>query len=291
MKFISTIIFSVFLFSISYSQIEPRFDENYSSSPMEWQFGMNFGFYFANKATANYYNGSDKNENKIQYILGNKYRRDEITRELNVVDSFALKELPTQMKYAPAVMVGFYTRGELSKTLGIVFQFNFQNLKTTDYFTIERDPPIGYLREPDLILCPIYGEEKRINIDVGISKIFRPKEKVQIFVEGGFNMNNTKVVASKIQIENLEYSLVNVYLNQNYVPNSNLQEYTINQGGIGFGTFLSSGVKLNFSDAISVDPGATLYWKSIHLEGYDYTKLHYSLYVRMIFKLSFESEP
>ncbi|MBC8147876.1 MAG: hypothetical protein H8E98_07835, partial [Bacteroidetes bacterium] len=236
------------------------------------------------------YNGSDLNENKIQFILGNKYWREDINRELNVNDTFILQELPAQMKYDPAVLIGFYARGEMSKTLGIILQFNYQNLKTTDFFTINIDPVI-YLTEPDLRLYTIYGSEKRINIDVGISKIFRPKEKTQIFIEGGFNLNNTKVVESKIQIENLEYSLVNVYLNQNYVPNSNLQEYAINQGGIGFGTFLSSGVKLNFSDAISIDPGATLYWKSIHLEGYDYTKLHYSFYVRMIFKLSFESEP
>ena len=270
MKFISTLLFLVFIYSFGFSQIEPRFDSNYSSSPMNWTFGMNFGFYFANKATANYYNGSDYNENKIQFVLGNKYWREDINKKLNIADTFILEQLPAQMRYDPAVSIGFYARGEMSKTLGLIFQFNYQNLKATDFFTINVDP-VTYLTEPDIRLCPIFGSEKRINIDIGISKTFRSKEKTQIFLEGGFNLNNTKVVESKIQIEDLEYSLVNVYLNQAYVPNSNLQQYVINQGGIGFGTFLSSGVKLVFNDALSIDPGATLYWKSIHLEGYDYS--------------------
>jgi len=258
------------------------------SNDLGWYVGLDFGLYLANKSTAMYFNGSESNENKISYVLKNKYWYEDISRELNLADTIILNELPSNMKYSSAVTLGFYAKNQFNKTTNVFFQFNYTKLVASDFFSVEIDPAFNYLTEPDIRLYSIYGSEIRYNIDIGLSKTFGHKEKLKYFAEAGLNINNTKVVESKIQIESLEYSLVNIYLNQNYVPNTNLVEYAIDQGGVGYGAFLNGGLKLIFSEKVSFDLGASLYYKTINLEPYDNFNIHYCFFLRMVFKFNSE---
>lgn len=56
-------------------------------------------------------------------------------------------------------------------------------------------------------------------IDIGIDRIFRCSI-MNLFVESGLHLNNTRVVENKIRIADQNYSIVNVYGSQGYIPNA-----------------------------------------------------------------------
>jgi len=78
---------------------------------------------------------------------------------------------------------------------------------------------------------------------------------------------------------------VNNYSNGGYVPGSNGTTYEIYQGGIGFGIFLNGGLKFILNEQVSVDPGISLYYKNLNLEGYSDFQPDLYAYVRLIFDL------
>ena len=192
---------------------------------------------------------------------------------------FHLGELPSNIKYSTAYTLGFMFKYNIKNDLGFFFQFNTVKLNISDKFSLIIDS-LTFTSEDAYRLGNIYGTEKRTNFDIGVCKTFSIGEFTNIFAEFGFNLNNTKVLTSKIKIENLEYSLINVYLNQSYVPNTSLMEYNIQQGGIGYGMFFSVGVQLIFNETITLDPGISVYFNSINLEGYQAFKLHYNIFIR-----------
>lgn len=248
-----------------------------------WRYGLNIGFYFGNRESAGFYSGAETNENKLSYVLNNKYRYDELRQLINFADTMILLETPSRMTYDPAVMVGFLAKYNFSNTMGFFFQFNYVKLRTSDFFTMEIDPQ-PFLTEPDIRLYGIVGQEERVNVEIGVSRYIPLSPKTRLFLEGGLNINDSEVKSHDIQIEGRTYSLINVYGSQTYVPNTSLQSYEIRQGGIGFGAFFTGGVQLSFNDNLSLDPGLSLWWKRINLAGYDAYTPHWAITVRFLFK-------
>lgn len=248
-----------------------------------WRYGLNIGFYFANKHSAGFFSGRPGNENTINYILGNKYRYDNLRERDIFDDTLILREYPSNMTYDPAVLVGFLAKYNFSNRMGFFFQFNYVKLRSTDFFTVEVDPKT-FLTEPDLRLYGIVGIEERVNVEMGLSRYIPLGPKTNIFLEGGLNINDSEVISHEIQIEEQEYSIINVYGSQNYVPNTQLQTYDVRQGGIGFGLFFTGGVQLVFNENLSLDPGLSLWWKRINLAGYDAYTPHWAVNVRFLFK-------
>ncbi|MBE0637243.1 MAG: hypothetical protein IH598_01830 [Bacteroidales bacterium] len=297
---------------------EPKFTEdekNWSEYNLTgWRFGINMGMYFANKGSAQFYSGLPQNENNIAWVLNNYYWYQEIRQELNsrdIIKGFdevppswngaydqwrAIYNVPSgdtaqwwiyypeSMKYDAAISPGFYVKYNFNNTTGIFIQSNYVKLKTSGAFQLVIDSITGF-SEPALRQAYIRGEEERINIDLGISKFYRTGQMTSVFIETGFHFNSTEVLENRIQIGNKEYSIVNNYLNQNYVPNSNQTEYSVYQGGMGYGIFFNGGLKFILTESISIDPGVQLYWKKINLTGYEDFGMSYYTYIRMIFSL------
>lgn len=255
-----------------------------TTDTLGWQYGLNVGFYFANPKSAGFYSGKEGNENEISFILGNQHRYNEIRQLLPQVDTLILRELPTRMTYDPALMIGFLTKYQFNENIGFIFQFNYVKLKTTDFFTMEVRHPPTYLTEREIKLFGIVGIEERVNVEFGISSRYPIGERMYYFVETGLNINDSEARENKILIEGREFSIVNIYGSQNYVPNTSLQTYEIRQGGIGFGIFLNTGVQFIFNENLSMDPSISLWWKRINLAGYDAYTPHFSLNVRFLFK-------
>lgn len=279
-----------------------------------WRIGINIGMYFANDYTAQYYSGERFNENNIEYVLNNKYWYEEIVQELNsnrIYNNFdwlppadytpnfeAWKDqydvqdgekawwiyYPVELKYNAAISPGFYFKYNFNNTTGVFAQTNYVELKTSGAFQMTIDT-VTYTSEPGYRTGFIRGKERRSTIDIGISKFYRVGKFSNIFIETGLHMNSTKVLESRIQIGRQEYNLINNYSSGGYVPNSNGTTYEIYQGGIGFGVFLNGGLKLILSEKVSIDPGFSIYYKNLNLEGYsDFTPDIYA-YVRLIFDL------
>lgn len=228
-----------------------------------WSFGASFGFYFANKNTANFYNGSGTND--IGYILDNIYYKEPIEEKIGYDFDKNMDppwELPQNMRYDPAMTVGFYAKYNYSKSFALFFQTTYVKLKTTDVFLLHLEKPQNTL-EPTYNQYGILGMEERLSFDIGVSQEYDINEVVRVYLETGLSMNSTTVLKNLILIEDMEYSIINVYGNQGYIPNSNLQEFEIRQGGIGWGIFFGTGIRLVFSEHVSIDPGFILYLQNI----------------------------
>jgi hypothetical protein len=296
---------------------QPKFTEaerNWSEYNLTgWRFGINMGMYFANKYTSQYYSGEPFNENNIEFVLNNKYWYEEIFQELNSNNVYTtLDDIPTEwtsslnewkrqynvqdgekrwwiyypinVKYDAAISPGFYAKYNFNNTTGIFGQSNYVELTVRGAFQMVIDSVTG-TGEPALRTGFIRSKERRSTIDIGISKFYRTGEYTNIFIETGFHLSSLKVIESRIQIGKREYNIVNRYGAGGYVPNSNTNEYEIYQGGIGFGMFLTGGLKFILNETISIDPGFSMYWKTVNLEGYKDFSPDYYGYVRIIFGL------
>lgn len=264
-----------------------------------WRFGINMGMFFANKETAGFYSGIPTNENNIAYVLNNYYWYEEIKQQLNshqILDTEGnVKDpkdkstewwiyYPEGLKYNAAISPGFYAKYNFNNSTGIFVQSNYVKLKTSGVFQMAIDS-VNYLSEPALRAGYLVGTEERVNFDLGISKFYRVGEITHVFIEMGMHINSTRVLENRIKIGSKEYSIVDVYLGGNYVPNGNTQEYQIYQGGIGFGIFLAGGLKFIVNDKISIDPGLQFYWKKVNLNGYNDFSMDSFAYLRLIFDL------
>ncbi|HOY32741.1 MAG TPA: hypothetical protein PKW80_12760 [Bacteroidales bacterium] len=246
-----------------------------------WSFGINCGAAWANKYHADFYNGAEGNQNELSYIFSNQYYRNEIYQVIN--DSFAIYSMPADMKYKPAFCVGFYVKKNFNNHFGAFMQFNYSKFTTESAFSLKIGATPSTQAFDSTLDCPIWGSEDRINIDIGASYEFPIDEKIFGFVEVGFNLNNTKVRENKIAIQNLEYSIINIYGDQQYIPNTTLQEYPVRQGGIGLGAFLSPGVRFKFSEHIGIDVLGSVYWSKINLKHYNTFRPHFNVMIRFLF--------
>ena len=243
--------------------------------------GLNFGLYVPPAYHAGFYNGSSENVNNIDFIFGNSFQYDQIRNSLNSSDTFFISGMPTDMRYTAAFNIGIYFRKTFKNNLGISLQFNMAKLTASDFFQIQVDPNI-ILTEPDYRLFSIWGKEDRVNIDLQLIKFFPLKNQMFVpFVEAGLNINSTRVKEHKIQINELEYSLVNVYLNGSYIPGAQQTQYVVQQGGIGWGLTASGGLKMIFNQSISVDPGVQFFMQKINLEDYQEFKPGFVFFVRL----------
>lgn len=239
-----------------------------------WNLGLNFAGYYVSPYTANYYNGSEKNENKISYIFDNYYWYQEIKNYFNehepgstVYDTMVLGDLPQKMKYNFAVSPGLFLQYNFNNLYSITLQFNYLKLRTKDAISINFNPK-PYPTFEDIRLFSIQGLERRVYIDVSIRRNFIKHNNLKYFLSAGFNLNSTKVLKSFVYIGNREYSMINIYGNNPYVPNTGMQEFEIYQGGIGFGTNVQGGVSFIFNNIICVEPFVTAHYLKVHLEGY-----------------------
>ena len=69
-------------------------------------------------------------------------------------------------------------------------------------------------------------------------------------------------------MEEVEYSMINVYPAGGYVPNGNTQSYSVYQGGIGFGGFGGGGASITFGNGIVIETGIMVHWLMVKLKDY-----------------------
>jgi len=280
MKLLFTTII-LFLTIASFSQEEDFTELDDNQSFGRWDLGLNFGLYMPSNYHAKFYDGSASNVNNINYVFDNKYWYQDIYNELNAADTVLVLELPGNMRYRPAFQVGIYFRRTFDNLMGFSLQFDYSKLYASDKFTMQVDP--DYIAtEPDIRIYDIWGVEERINIDILFSRFFKLDNPMYMpFFEAGLNVTSTKVKEHKIKIEDLQYSLVDVYLNGSYVPGMTQNEYDIYQGGIGFGFTAAAGIKLRFNKQVSIDPGIRIYYQNINLENYDLMKPAFAFFIRL----------
>ncbi|MCX6244567.1 MAG: hypothetical protein NTU98_07650 [Bacteroidetes bacterium] len=267
---------------------EPKSKKQLNREKMEedriarWDFGINFGTYFANKYTANYYNGSEGNVNNIGYVMTNQYWYEEIKHLLNASYKVQVEEVPTNMHYHVALTGGLFFRYNFTSNWGLLVDFNYAQLNTDGEFTVSIDT-VTYLTEPNLQLFGVHGREQRVNFDLAAHRRFPVvKKKMNLFAQLGMNVNYCQVMKNYINIYDHEYSIVNIYGDQYYVPNTNMQENPNNQNGFGYGLYAGGGMGFIFSRQIGLEVGGYLHYITVGLEGYNEFRPSGSVYIRFV---------
>jgi hypothetical protein len=270
LKIFVLIIPAIFCGAAAYSQSDSGQDVelDYSSDGRGWTFGLNVGVYYPSKHTAAFYNGSSENVNNAEFVMSNKYQYQDIFNALVATDTVFVAGLPNNMRYSLAMQPGLYVQFSFNPTLALIIEFNYMRLKANDVITFEVDPIASVSTEPDYRLYPMRGVEERVYGDIGLKRTYPQNEKYSYFVTGGLNVNSTKVKQCSFYVEEIEYNMVNVYGDNNYIPNSNMQTYTVYQGGIGIGMFAGGGASLTFGNGIVIEPGITAHWLMVKLENY-----------------------
>lgn len=251
-------------------------------------FGLNFGAYFANKYSANFYNGSPGNVNNINYLFSDPNRFRELRQALGIGETdtrttVTVDGYPTNMHYNVSIMGGLFARINLDRKNGLIFQANYTQLKAADVVTLLIDPNIPYYDSlPNLVSYPIIGKEGRVMIDLGYHRSFPLKSRINIFLQGGLTMCYTQVKQSIFVVNGREFNLVNIYGSQGYQPNTNQQTLTVNQNAFGFGGFLGVGAGIPLNDLFGIEPGFYAHYYPTNLEGYPDFKPSFGLYLRIL---------
>jgi len=286
MKKIRITLSLLVLITISSLETFAQTDDNateteYSSDGKGWAFGLNVGVYYPSRHTANFYNGSPENVNNVNYVMSNYYWYQDIFHALGAHDSISVAGLPQNMHYKLTILPGLYAQYCFNSTMALVIQFNYMRLKADDVITFEVDPKT-YATEPDLRLYPMRGVEERVYGDIGFKRTYPRTDKFAWFYTGGLNVNSTKVKQCSFYVEEVEYSMVNTYGDNGYVPGSNMQSYTVYQGGIGVGMYAGAGLSFIFQNGIVLEPGITAHWLMVKLERYQNMNPGIGAYLRFM---------
>lgn len=265
-------------------------------SVKRFEYGLNFGAYFPNKYSANYYNGTPGNVNNVKYVMSNYYWYQDIYRALGASDTVMVQNnpytgetgYPMNMHYSVSFSAGVFLRVNFDRKNGIFLEANYTNLKAEDVLVLEVDPP-DYLTTPDLRYQPISGREGRVLIDFGYQRTFPMKSKTYFFAQAAVTMCYTQVIKSVFVVGGVEYNMINVYGNQYYIPNSNMQTYNINQNAFGFGGTIGVGAGIPLTHMFGLEPGFYMQYYPTNLEKFPDFKPSFGASLRLL--LDFSPDP
>ncbi len=243
-----------------------------------FKYGFFFGPGFSNNYSANLYDGYgydiDGNRNSfsnsfmynkiiVEYGGGNG-QPDRIGQSIGADPgnwSFNETDMPTTMRYATAYVVGIQTRYNTDRMKGFIFNANASKLNVNGVFTINtvNSQAVNGQFNNNIKTFPIQGKEQRIVIQAGYQRILGDsKKKMNLFVEGGFNLNMSKFEKNFIVINDLMIDLTTFY---------NFQGYVQQQAN------LRTGVSLGFFSGIGVNLAAGKKWNAQFLYSPSYDKI------------------
>ncbi|HRS54090.1 MAG TPA: hypothetical protein P5250_05240 [Bacteroidales bacterium] len=238
--------------------------------------GFNIGSYFANRYTANYYNGLDSSGSvsyKVLYIFQYQQNYDRIKQVLGGYD-FQIDEMPSNMHFNPSAYIGINAKYNFTNKDAFFIQANYSKVKTNDIFTLKLLQPQYSSPEANLYKANIWGVEDRINFDLGYGHSFHLFNNVYFGIETGININSVRVKESKIQIENLQFSIKDPYYDY----------YNIIEGGINIGGLITGNLQFWLNQTLSLEPSFTCYYSKINLGDNKKYMPQLAIFTRLIYK-------
>ena len=230
--------------------------------------GMYVGSYFANKYTASTYNGygfdiyGNRNTflnsfmyQKIKNEYGGGYGQyDQIADAIGVDQhqwEFNESDMPFNMRYIPAILVGFNFRYATDKNSAFLFNVNGTKLGVEGNFTITTLRPAlsaNPVNNNNIKTFAIKGGEQRLQFQLGFQRILGDDDKLNFFVETGLVGTLTKFDKNVIYINNLQIDLT-YYVNQTFYQAPGPTRKPV---GFGLGAFAGLGAHLTMSPKFTV---------------------------------------
>jgi hypothetical protein len=247
------------------------------------EFGLNFGAYFANKNSANFYNGAPYNVNNLNYLMSNIYTYRDIKTAMGLSESDVLlvDGYAMNMHYNVGFSGGLFMRVNINRKNGFFLEANYAMLRAEDVVTMKVNPDT-YLTFDDIRTEPVIGKEGRVMIDLGYQRSFPLRSRINLFIQGGLTMCYTQVIKSIFVAESTEFSLVNIYGPGGYQQGQNNQTFTVNQNAFGFGGMLGVGAGIPLNAMWGLEPGFFMHYYPTNLEGYSGFNPSFGLYLRIL---------
>jgi len=244
--------------------------------------GIQVGTYFANKASANYYNGTAEDLNGflvIDRIFENPNSRRDIMDVTGLTDSQLENssfEFNYNMNYDIGFLVGFQSYFGISKRMWIMLDINFVQLNVSSVISLLVNDP--NLPNDDVTKLPVHGQEQRFFIDLGAHWILGQRD-LKGYLEVGGNFLSAKVKNNEFDVLDqhgnvaLTYSLMPTTINK---AANTIVSYT-------FGAFLGGGMFYNVNDKIGIEAGLQIGYNEIKLPGYNGYFPNYLISLRFIY--------
>lgn len=243
--------------------------------PTGLSLSIDAGLLMADAKHASFYSGRPETPNKLYRVLHSQQYGTQIWTDLvnqglispsaiPTYEAFEVMEWAT-MDYRLAYQLGVALRYGYNHGWGWRLSFDFAQLTATGQFQLSKGPQMPGANQ--YVTCGVYGTEKRILIDIALTKRFNLSERLGMEVDLGFDLNNTKVGKNAIVVAGKDYSILDVWGGQSPYQGAGSYEY-VNQGGMGIGGFGA----LMFSyqlENYSIDLGYTCYYMQTCFPGYN----------------------
>ncbi|MDP1802145.1 MAG: hypothetical protein Q8L81_12380 [Bacteroidota bacterium] len=303
MKLISKtkIFLSIFILLISFNAFSQDDEDEETIRPgrkSKFLTGFYVGSYFANKYSASTYNGygfdlegnrySFENslmKQKIYYEYGPGRGNFDYVAEALVVDQgqwdFIESDMPVNMHYTPAIMLGFNFKVPVDKTSAIIFNLNASKLNVEGNFTIttRKVPSINPGINNNIQSFPIRGSEQRLLFQLGFQKLIGELEKLNFFVEAGFVGTLAKFDRNMIYINNLNIDLT-YYLNQTQYAAPGPARKPV---GFGVGAYAGLGANININPKFTLQLLYTPSYEKVNIGTNPTLKLQNALGLRVYY--------
>lgn len=244
-------------------------DEEETESGANLKIGVNVGGYFANDSSAFLYNGYYTNFG-IPYIFSNANYKNQLINYFKY--SYSLYSLPQNIKYRPAMNIGIHLALE-NKGNALYMDVNFAQLEIQDQFTVAVDDPNNNSPEPTYDQIPIFGHEKRLNVNLGYKTQFYEEDKIGVYWPLFANINSVQMIDNYIVIGTNKIPILHNLPNQ---PN-------VKPNGIGFGGGTGLGATYKINDKFTFDLSYNLIYTKIHYDSViNYFGLNQSILFRII---------
>ena len=247
------------------------------------------GAYWADNRTADFYSGKPGNANTIDRVLhsntygtqiwNNLTTQGLITSGVGSYNQLQVVEYPS-MYYRLALSYGLGFRYDYASGFGWLVRFDLARLNAIGAFNLSATGGTGVLGTDQYVRCGIMGDEDRINIDLALTCTMPLSETLDLELDLGGGINNTKVRENLMEIGGATYSILDIWNGQS--PDYGVAPYEyINQGGIGWGFFASVLLGYQMTGIGAIRAGYTLYRSTIDLEGYTANCINHLVGVRL----------
>jgi len=242
--------------------------------------GVNVGGYFANKNTAIMYTGSNVAVRGIEFYFPTSYGgsasasnfHPEIDDYFDYDYKIENDGFPASPRYKAAVDVGIHAGVKLGNGHAIFVDVNSSNIKFEQFFSLTVEDPNGTPKER-FEQIPLFGEEKRLNVNLGTQISFYNEESINAYFSLFGNFNSTRLQKNYFVLNNRQYQIIH------YTYGTN----NLNPGGNGFGGGAGLGANVKFNDQFTFGLAYNLiYTKTNMNEVFHPFGIHHGLTFRVI---------
>ena len=217
--------------------------------------GINVGGFFANKNTAVLYTGADAFSNYgVEDLFSNTINKPIFDNYFQY--PYAIVELPQTWKYRPALDIGGHFGIHLDGDNALYVDVNFSSLDFENFFTVAIEDPNNQSPDPTYEQIALFGEEKRMNINLGLQLSLYQENSINAYFTLFGNLNSTRLEKNYFVVNDRQYFINHIYPSQPRV----------NPGGIGIGIGTGLGIKYKFNDKFTFDLAYSLYYSKTKMK-------------------------